>query len=118
VGINKSICVVRRFFEDPSDENHLLSEEFVLVNPKIISHSEDTNIDFEGCLSIPNVYGMVQRYNKLRYARKMNLGIIYKLMGKAFLPEQCNMKLTTWMGYSLKIKLLELDIQKKKWKNT
>ncbi|UBH11781.1 peptide deformylase [Macrococcus armenti] len=32
-----------------------------LVNPKIVSYSEDTESDVEGCLSIPGVFGLVDR---------------------------------------------------------
>ncbi len=33
-----------------------------MVNPRIIAHSEETEVGEEGCLSVPGVYGPVERY--------------------------------------------------------
>ena len=38
----------------------------VLVNPKITPLTEDTDDDWEGCLSIPDLRGKVQRYRNIR----------------------------------------------------
>lgn len=37
----------------------------VLINPEIIETSSEKEPDIEGCLSIPNVWGEVPRYNKV-----------------------------------------------------
>jgi len=34
----------------------------VMINPKIVSHSKETEVGEEGCLSVPGVYGPVERY--------------------------------------------------------
>ncbi len=34
----------------------------VMANPKIVAHSDETEVEEEGCLSIPGVYGPVRRY--------------------------------------------------------
>jgi peptide deformylase len=39
----------------------------VLVNPKITLLTKDVESDWEGCLSVPGMRGMVPRYTKLRY---------------------------------------------------
>ena len=39
----------------------------VLVNPKIVMLSREVESDWEGCLSVPGMRGMVPRYTKLRY---------------------------------------------------
>src|SRR5436190_20969739 len=39
----------------------------VLVNPKITMLTRDVESDWEGCLSVPGMRGMVPRYTKLRY---------------------------------------------------
>ena len=39
----------------------------VLVNPKITMLSRDVESDWEGCLSVPGMRGVVPRYTKLRY---------------------------------------------------
>ena len=40
----------------------------VLVNPKIVMLSRDVDEDWEGCLSVPGMRGLVPRYTKLRYS--------------------------------------------------
>lgn len=37
-----------------------------VFNPKIISHGKKTKIYFEGCLSIPDLYGEVERYLSIK----------------------------------------------------
>ncbi len=39
----------------------------VLVNPKIVILTRDIEEDWEGCLSVPGMRGIVPRYTKLRY---------------------------------------------------
>jgi peptide deformylase len=40
----------------------------VLVNPKLIMLTREVEEDWEGCLSVPGLRGVVPRYTKLRYA--------------------------------------------------
>lgn len=39
----------------------------VLVNPRITMLTRDVESDWEGCLSVPGMRGVVPRYTKLRY---------------------------------------------------
>jgi peptide deformylase len=39
----------------------------VLVNPKIVLLTREIEEDWEGCLSVPGMRGVVPRYTKLRY---------------------------------------------------
>jgi peptide deformylase len=39
----------------------------VLVNPKIVILTRDIEEEWEGCLSVPGMRGIVPRYTKLRY---------------------------------------------------
>lgn len=55
IGIPKRIVVI------DAGEN----EKFVLINPEIITAS-GKEIDAEGCLSIPGVWGEVERYSEVR----------------------------------------------------
>ena len=41
--------------------------ETVLINPVLTPLSEEKESDFEGCLSVPGLRGMVPRYKRLRY---------------------------------------------------
>lgn len=40
----------------------------VLVNPKLVMLSREVEHDWEGCLSVPGMRGVVPRYVKLRYS--------------------------------------------------
>ncbi len=40
----------------------------VLVNPKIVMLTREIDEDWEGCLSVPGMRGIVPRYTKLRYS--------------------------------------------------
>jgi peptide deformylase len=63
IGLNKRIIAIRA-----EDENGVL-HEYVLANPKIISHSEERTYlpNGEGCLSIKKeIPGLVPRYKRLR----------------------------------------------------
>lgn len=66
IGVAKRVCIVRNFFQDPLHHDKILSEDFFLVNPKIVSESKETEIDWEGCLSVPNQFGQVQRFKKIK----------------------------------------------------
>ena len=39
----------------------------VLVNPKLVMLTREVEEDWEGCLSVPGMRGVVPRYRKLRY---------------------------------------------------
>jgi peptide deformylase len=40
----------------------------VLVNPKLVILTREVEEDWEGCLSVPGMRGVVPRYTKLRYS--------------------------------------------------
>ena len=40
----------------------------VLVNPKLVMLTREIEEDWEGCLSVPGMRGVVPRYTKLRYS--------------------------------------------------
>lgn len=55
VGIPKKVCVVR------------FGERFVpFINPEILETSSDSVAFFEGCLSVPDFYGMVYRPSQIK----------------------------------------------------
>lgn len=56
VGVLRKVVVV-----DMRDEEGLLK----MINPKIIEKSEETQINIEGCLSVPDESGYVQRPKEL-----------------------------------------------------
>lgn len=55
------VVIVRSSFEDKADR-----EFTVLINPEIVKYEGEVVSDFEGCLSVKNVYGRVPRHTKIR----------------------------------------------------
>jgi len=45
--------------------NAPLMEPTAMINPKIINHSHETIKDWEGCLSVPGIRGLVPRYQAI-----------------------------------------------------
>lgn len=60
IGISKRLFLV----EDQSTDRDSLPS-FVAINPKIIKTSKKTHIVGEGCLSIPDYYGLVKRHKNV-----------------------------------------------------
>ncbi|MBD3366514.1 peptide deformylase [candidate division WWE3 bacterium] len=84
IGINKNVCVVRKFFQDPMDPNTQLFEEKVLINPKITNSSKETETDWEGCLSVPDTYGKVTRPTKIQITYQDESSTSQKLIAEGF----------------------------------
>lgn len=61
------VVIIRSDFED-KENNHFTA----LINPEIVKYEGAIVEDYEGCLSVRDVYGKVPRYNKIR-VRAINL---------------------------------------------
>lgn len=57
----EKIAIIRSDFDDKK-----IRDFTALINPKIIKFEGEIVSDFEGCLSVPDVYGKVPRYDKIR----------------------------------------------------
>jgi len=66
IGVSMRVCIAKKFSPNPNDEENDLETDFILINPIIVSHSEGTDTKWEACLSIPNTYGKVERYKKIK----------------------------------------------------
>jgi peptide deformylase len=55
------IIVVRNNYDDKDDHTFT-----AFINPEITKLAGDLVEDYEGCLSVPNVYGKVMRYSKVK----------------------------------------------------
>lgn len=65
VGVNKNMFIVR--LENETD-NGIIVDEYALVNPRIVSHSEQLSFlaSGEGCLSVENTHeGYVHRHSRI-----------------------------------------------------
>ena len=66
VHISKQLLIFRAPQEDKKLKNNKI-EITVLINPKLTKISNDTDNQWEGCLSIPGMTGLVKRYKEIRY---------------------------------------------------
>ncbi len=55
------IVIIRENLEDKDNHNF-----HVFINPEITKYEGDIEEDYEGCLSIKDIYGKVPRHNKVR----------------------------------------------------
>lgn len=55
------IVIIRNNFDDKDDRNFI-----ALINPEIVKLEGNITHDHEGCLSVPDVYGLVPRYSRAR----------------------------------------------------
>lgn len=74
------VVVIRSNFEDKDDRTFQ-----VFINPKITKYEGVIEEDFEGCLSVANVYGRVPRYNKVRVSATGLNGNSIRLTAEGFL---------------------------------
>jgi peptide deformylase len=84
IGVSKRICVVRNFFQDPINPEEVIAEDIILINPKITHFSNDKEVDWEGCLSVPDVYGLVERAKKIKVTAKSPEGEKIKIKAEGF----------------------------------
>jgi peptide deformylase len=74
------IIVVRANYNDKEDKGFT-----VLINPKIVKLEGEVVEDFEGCLSVPSIYGKVPRHTKVR-VKALNLqGKEFRVTAEGFL---------------------------------
>jgi len=55
------VVVIRNNFDDKKDRRFI-----ALINPEITKYEGEMKEDFEGCLSVKNLYGKVKRHTKVR----------------------------------------------------
>ncbi len=74
------IVVVRNNYDDKN--NHDFT---VFINPEVVKYEGEVVEDYEGCLSIKDVYGKVPRYNRVR-VKALNLeGKTFRVTAEGFL---------------------------------
>ena len=74
------IVIIRNNFEDKADQSFT-----VLINPEIVKLEGDIEEDFEGCLSVTDLYGKVPRHTKVRVRALDESGHEIKIRAEGFL---------------------------------
>ncbi len=69
MGVNKRIIIVRDDMEDKENANFT-----ALINPEVIKTEGKTIRDYEGCLSVPRIYALVDRPAKAKIKAKLEDG--------------------------------------------
>lgn len=66
VHVSKRIIAIEVSPENPRYPNHPAVPLMVLLNPIITEHTETTVEGWEGCLSVPDLRGLVPRWTRVR----------------------------------------------------
>lgn len=66
IGVNLRV-VVFGYQENPRYPDAPPVPQTVLINPEITAIGEETEAGWEGCLSVPGLRGLVDRYRNIRY---------------------------------------------------
>ena len=74
------IVVVRNNFEDKTDETFT-----AFINPEITKKEGEIIEDFEGCLSVPDVYGKVPRHTRVKVKALDEDGKEFRVTAEGFL---------------------------------
>ncbi len=74
------IVVVRNNYEDKADQSFT-----AFINPEITKLEGDILEDYEGCLSVPAIYGKVKRYSKVRVKALDLNGKPFRVSAEGFL---------------------------------
>lgn len=74
------IVVIRNNFDDKSDRSFS-----VFINPIITKYEGHLEEDYEGCLSVPDIYGKVPRYHKVRVRAMDQNGHYFRVTATGFL---------------------------------
>ncbi len=69
MGVLKRIIIVRDDMEDKKNASFT-----ALINPEVIRAEGKVKTDYEGCLSVPSIYGMVPRATKVKVKAKLEDG--------------------------------------------
>lgn len=74
------VIIVRNNFDNKEDKSFS-----VFIDPEIIKREGEIVSDFEGCLSVPDVYGKVPRHSEIRLRALNEEGHVIRLRAKGFL---------------------------------
>lgn len=80
INIHKRIVIVRNNFDNKADRTFQ-----VFINPEIVKYDGDIIEDYEGCLSVKDVYGKVPRHNRVKVKAKDLQGKDVRITAEGFL---------------------------------
>lgn len=80
IGKLERVVIIRNNFDNKDDHTFV-----TLINPEIIKAEGEITLDHEGCLSVPNTYGLVPRRSKVRVRALNENGQEVRVKAQGFL---------------------------------
>ncbi len=80
VGKLQRVVIIRNNFENKDDRTFI-----ALINPEVVKLEGEITYDHEGCLSVPDVYGLVPRHTKIRVKALDEEGHEIRMKAEGFL---------------------------------
>jgi peptide deformylase len=80
INVLKRVVVIRNNFDNKSDKTFQ-----VFINPEIVKYDGEIIEEFEGCLSVKDIYGKVPRYTKVKIKAKDIHGKDVRITAEGFL---------------------------------
>lgn len=77
---HERVVIVRGDFEDKENRTFI-----VLINPEVVKYEGEQKLDYEGCLSVKDLYGAVPRHTKVRVRALDENGQEIRLKAEDFL---------------------------------
>lgn len=77
---HERVVIVRGDFEDKENRSFI-----VLINPEVVKYEGEEKLDYEGCLSVKDIYGAVPRHTKVRVKALDEHGQEIRLKAEDFL---------------------------------
>lgn len=74
------VVIIRNDFENADDQRFT-----VFINPEIVKKFGELEADFEGCLSVPDIYGKVPRYQSVKVKALNEDGQAFRVTAHGFL---------------------------------
>jgi peptide deformylase len=87
IGIPLRVLIARDIIIDhvEGSTHKEMFQDYILINPKFVSLSKEEELDWEGCLSFPDLYGKVWRAKKVKLKYQNMQGEEQRLTASNFL---------------------------------
>lgn len=83
-----------------------ITMDYILINPKFVSFSKDEELDWEGCLSFPDLYGKVWRAKKVKLKYQNMQGEEQRLTATNFLARVIQHEMNHLDGITFNTKIV------------
>lgn len=80
IDVHKRVVIIRNNFDNKEDKTFQ-----IYINPEIVKYTGEIIEDFEGCLSVKDIYGKVPRYQKVKVKAKNIEGKDVRVTAEGFL---------------------------------